>query len=1537
MPTRVNKKFVILLSAALALVCVGVIYLALKFFLRSASELASLGDRQMAAQDYRGAQRMYAKAVNKEISNADYLARWIDSFDHIVPETPAEFDQFYQLYVGAHRQLAINKTDDIPTQRKYLDLLMSRIEASGYQRGSLENLASEVDNLMSRYLGPGATEPSNPKANQLRRYRGIAQLRIMEIDPNLKKEVVDAVREDLRAAIAADPDDVESSIALEGWYAIQARRLSNAQRFDEAKTMTDAGAQVINELAAAHPGSPWVTMYRVRRELESTQSALKGNDDAQLRDATTAFRARVKPLIDRLGEEVKALPPEQITYSMLTRERNIEELADPASHGARTEAGVRLAQEARPDDPDLILLRADILASRQEYAAAIDVLRGLVEMPKKTVSTVGIRLFALRDGARFLQALWGARNWELASLPAKPGEKPDEKALSDAAARAKSLRDAFAAEEQPDSPRLMLVDAIHAYMNRDYATSNRLLDNYNVKTQNADPDALWLGAQVALRVQQTGRAKERLESYLTLRPNDLRAVLTLADLNANLQQWDAAADWYRKFLGIMDNAEVKERLERVIAASGKGESADPIARTLREADDMAKRLAGQPGDLQQVQQFLADAARRNDMDPRLVAALVIAYMRESSDANREAALRAIEAGLGKHPDDRTLKALRVSVEVKDPVERANIMLDAQDMPEVDRLLAKYNVARDAGRKDLVESIRAQAAQAAPDDPRVVELTFMDAIEDKRWPDAQKLADQAAAKDIDRAQGKTFKARLVAAQGDPAGAIDLMQEVVKAGGASPEAWRLLGRIQQVAGRRGDAVRSYQEALKLRTNDTATILDLLRGLVVLGRNDEALRVARDAEKYARGSGEYTNLWLALEAQVGDKQKALQRRTEIARAAPDNRENLAALCSILLDLKMYPQARERIDQLRALKDGLDAVAMDAAWRYAQNDKENGRKVFDDYIASMDQSKLTTTPYMALAQFLVSQKDLEGAIQALEQARPRQDSKQLEVDRTLSDLLMQVGDAARCLDATNRVIAAGADTDDKMYTKRAAESLIRLDRAAEAEKVLAPLSAKDPDATTLLILADAKAAQHDDAGARALLDRAVRNFPDDPNVFTRRGQSMLADSRYSEDAAADFTRALQLAPDDWRVLRLRALAYVQKGRLDDAVRDLRQAAHVAPFNDDLVLGLVSDLVRMGRSNEAVESANDAITQRPDDAALLSNCGLIFYNARQWSQAQSFLKRAFAIDKSGAIPQRYLDTLLNATPPDLVNAELALKDCGPSVNTNPGLLMAYGKLRRAQGRGEDMAKFVVQAFLLLDQNNPNQMLAWYNDMRRLIPEPAGLQAFLERSQQLKMNQEWMAYFRGDLMIQQLDNAALFQQGATLLTGLLNSENRYISMLSYRRLGSAYYIKQTYDQAEHVWREGVSKFGNDVEMLNNLAYLLAKHFGKGDEAVPFAEQAAKVNSGSYEVLDTLGVVYTLAGKPDQGVTALERAIVLTETPQAVVQTNMHLASAYHAAKREEEAKRAVRTAMDAAEKAGDAIQPDTRKELQDLRVTILGQ
>src|SRR5205085_4599581 len=99
MASKVNTKFVVILSAALVVVfvCVAGAFAYIK--LKSGDRYISMADAALAAGDIEKADRFYARAVGKDNSRVDWLTKWRDVRRLKVPETQGGYEEDYRMYV----------------------------------------------------------------------------------------------------------------------------------------------------------------------------------------------------------------------------------------------------------------------------------------------------------------------------------------------------------------------------------------------------------------------------------------------------------------------------------------------------------------------------------------------------------------------------------------------------------------------------------------------------------------------------------------------------------------------------------------------------------------------------------------------------------------------------------------------------------------------------------------------------------------------------------------------------------------------------------------------------------------------------------------------------------------------------------------------------------------------------------------------------------------------------------------------------------------------------------------------------------------------------------------------------------------------------------------------------------------------------------------------------------------------------------------------------------------------------------------------
>jgi tetratricopeptide (TPR) repeat protein len=1527
MAARVNKQFVITLALALAGVFVVVAAGAFLLLKNSAKDLSHAGDQKMEAKQYDKAQEYYAKAVNKEQTNTIYLEKWRASLAKLNPETQHSYRDNFEQWRKATRQLARVQKDNVDAQREYLELLKGMLPFE-FSRADQENMITEASSLISLHTGKGTWDT-------LKRYRGRAKFEIVNFVKDSKTDLSKEAEADLKDALEADPTDTETALTLESLYYVLAQRAAEKSLQDDAEALVAKATKVVQDQLKNNPNDPLIRLESIGRAIAARQRQLAKTrtPDMDVGAELKKLQTELKPEYDAAVASVQSIDPSLISLRMLESLRIIESYLNGQNQLTATQAAVERALSKKPGDPMLLTTKADLLASREDLAGASEALEQILNLPLPSTSLEGIRLFGLRANSRFLRALWAGRIAAGLTAPEKAADRT--KAL----ATAKDLREKLAAVEAPDSPLVQFVDAQIAFVEDDNGKANRLLENYEKTMRNrTSADALLLHAQVADRLNQLGLAEQKLEECTRIAPSNMRGQVYYADVLTRLQKFDQAIKIYEVVLpALADNQYIKQRLEVLRGLKSGSKISDPVVQVLVDVRDMQSNKPGAKDRSAEVIPFLKRKVEEHKYDPRLVQQLAALLMAQNK---RDEASALAKKALAANPDSEELKEIDITLANPDPMAANLALIDSRKAPEIDKALTKYNVYLQAGKRDLASAELAKAAAINAGDKRVVSLQFHDALDAKNYELAEKLLKVAKDANLDDADGLTYVALLETSKGNLSKGLTAVSEAVAKGGAQPEIWRLKGRMELSAGRTTDAIESFRQALKLRPSDVGAITDTLATLARAGKPEDALVLARESEKYARGDKGFTAMWLDLESDVGSKAFAIERREAMAQTAPDDRQNLVALASLYIAEREWTKARPIIDRARTITDGTDVLVLDASWNWEQGDTQKARNLFSEFIGKVDKSKLTSYPYLLYGQFLMQHSDSKGALAVLDEGRAQQDPKIAEVDKAIVELHMKGSEFELAASVCRRILTANADTEEALFRKRMIECLVKLRNFADADKELAQLpSGTDADAVTMLLAADVKAGMKDFKGQKDILDRAVAKFPSDAMVFLKRGQSMLGDSKTARDAISDFNKALQLNPTLWQALRMRGAANITLNNVEEAIKDLRAAVKLSPYNDELLYGLLSDLMRMGKTADAVDISTEVLTKRTRDVEAMSTVGTIFATAGAHAEAARFFRMAFDIDQRDLIAQRYLDSLLAATPPNTAEAQQILKTLGDQrVRTNPGFLMAAAKLSlklsRRPGDNNALAAnaFARDALRLLKNDEPSMMLAWFNDLRKLLIKKEDLARYIDDTAKLAAHTasiEWLTYFGVAINLDDPATASGVLGSAREL--LDKAKEPSIRQLLFRSISSAIYASGDYNEAIKLMREGLGQFPNDVELLNNAAYCLAIKLGKPKEAVSMTEKAVELAPAVADVQDTFGAVFAANKDFLKAADGYQRALLLASTPQQMLNYSTHVIEALAQAGRIDDAKLRTREADRTIEANKDSLTPESVKKYEEVK------
>ena len=602
-------------------------------------------------------------------------------------------------------------------------------------------------------------------------------------------------------------------------------------------------------------------------------------------------------------------------------------------------------------------------------------------------------------------------------------------------------------------------------------------------------------------------------------------------------------------------------------------------------------------------------------------------------------------------------------------------------------------------------------------------------------------------------------------------------------------------------------------------------------------------------------------------------------------------------------------------------------------------------DFIAKADAKDLTGVTGV-YAGFLIDRGDVAGAVAALEGARAKQDPARMEIDRALSDLYTRMGKHAEALTAARAVTGGNADTPEHLYQKRTVELLTASGQLDEAKSELAKLlTGKDPDAITLLLSANLANARKDQGTEIDALNQAVAKFPNNPTTFLKRAEFFMKNSKTLKDAEADLTKAIEISPQDSVLRQRRAQLRMQMDSVDAAITDMRDAVRLAPGDNDLLFGTLTQLFRLERDQDMADLASEAARQRSRDASLQQAMGLFYQKipvkpgdtaarTRNMGFIRQYFEAAYKLDDSEYNALQYIGSLLSDPGSDPVAAEKIISDAGDKAKKSPGFQMTLARIRMMQGRKADALRIAQEALRLADPNNPAHMNAWIADLARMLPDFKERIQYMDNTGRAGLAPEWMLYYRSADMINdpslRSDGLAGMKQIAT--TAKLPPLRESASF----ELGRAHMLLGNNEEAVKVWKEGIAAFPNNAEMHNNAAYVLAEVLHRPEEAEPIAKRAADLAPGSPDVQDTFGTVLLLTGKAKEAVPHFERALTKATDPRNAMTIALHLIDAQIKSENYEGAKLAMKSIDALQERSPALFTEDVTKKVQDLRTRLEG-
>ncbi|MCB9838281.1 MAG: tetratricopeptide repeat protein [Phycisphaeraceae bacterium] len=1523
MASNVNTKFVVILASSLMLLAAlvaGAAYVTLK---KSPSDHVAAGDKFMAEGDYKEASKSYSKAVNKEQTNVAYLKKWQDALIHRIPETDLEYSQEYnENYVGILRRLAALQTSDPAAQRDMFEAIYQQTRLGG---GSPEAWTNYIDmcNTSLEKL-----DESDPATEQLRRYRGFARVAMMPMVVITDDERTLAI-EDLEAAFTADPTDIESLIQLASLYRQEWIQALNTNRQVTVTAAMQKYQGAIDRIVAEFPDDPRALAVKLDFDIES-----------RLRlDTTVAgqqkIRRQLRGVEEPLVESFLTCDTSRLDSDLLLRTLSYGRALWTVRPDDYVEIGLQILDRVtkdRPDDFDALFFRGTQLILAGRYDEAKETLQRVIDTPDLPISLDGIRLKNMRIQARFQQA-----NNALTKYEATPAGAEHDAALAEAHA----LGDRLSVDLGADNSMSLMINSQVAMFERRNQDAVTLLQRLNTLTNGENVGVLRLLSQ-ALTAQGTlGAAMDMYDKWIQLDEANPVPLLESAQLKLRLRDTEGAIARLQAALVLVpDNEEIKKQINTLQITSGTGdtsiEASDPIVAQLMRAEAMSKNGEGGIAEaLALVEQVTAE----HPDDTRPISMLVELRARTGDTAG---ALAAAKRGQELLPGNETFNRYVAMLSSGDRLQIAEQYIDSGAEAEPVKLIKKYALYKQAGNEARANELLAQAESQYPKNPSVLDTLFVNAMRDDDMPRAREIAATAAEVNADQADGLLYQARLNIKENTLNAALNNLQIAVEKAPYSPQAWRLYGQVLLQSGRIEDAVEALAKAHDYKPDDAEIAKTYATTLIQLQRYETALEVARSARRFTTSDNQLNDIWLALEAQTGEPEAAVEFRRYKHKTSPGDAENTRQLIALLTTLGKFDEANELIQQsLGSGQNDLGLTITQANWYAQQGQVDEGVRRLQAYIDSVPAGELNEDPFLSLGTFLINNGRADEGVAAYREGAKHQSPEMMIADRRIGDYFFSVGDYEKALQAYQQVTSAGADTNG-IVAKRVIESLQRLNRWDEAEAELDTLAAgADEDLQTLLLRADIAYGRGDERTARELVNRAVEVAPNKPEPFIRRAQLDFDNPERLSFVLSDLDQAIRLAPNAIQQRRMRADALLRNKRSAEAIAELRRGIEAIPDSSELRRMLIQELWQSGRHDEAHAEARNAIDANPKNPDWLMVAGDIAARDEQmkdhWERSVYYYTQAYEIRKNLDLALRLANSYLYTTPPDPDEAIAVLKALGSGFDDDSQILILRARATQLKGDHKDAVALAERS--IAAAKSVAELRHWFLHMEAVFPDQKEMIAFVDR---MKSSDRLMPAY--------LVHAAAFQaynldRHKEIIKGLRDSEeavkqfaiedgNVVTLVALYRVLGQLEYGQQMWEQAADSYAKGARLVPDDMEFNNNLAYTLARHLGKLEEAVAPAERAVFLSPANSPALDTLGWIYYRLGRLGQAKQHITRAIQNAQLPVEKGGANLHMAMVLLAEGDRPEARKYAELANDIIKSdafAARELQQDFNQLMSDLQ------
>ena len=430
-----------------------------------------------------------------------------------------------------------------------------------------------------------------------------------------------------------------------------------------------------------------------------------------------------------------------------------------------------------------------------------------------------------------------------------------------------------------------------------------------------------------------------------------------------------------------------------------------------------------------------------------------------------------------------------------------------------------------------------------------------------------------------------------------------------------AWLALAKIEEVNHNFAGMVPPLRTVVELDPKDVADRLKLARILILSGATDEALKLVNEANDIDAHNADVLGAKAAILFKLKDANGAIQAAQAALDIDPKNSSAISVMAADKLARGDTKGALQTLDAATAQKDdlGIDLFKLQILEKSKdlQQAAAQLRKLAELYPAEPAFRK-------ELVRLYVFQKRPDDALKeqrALIAALPNDQGAELDLVRLLNAV---TGAPAARQELQSRIAAGGDVFPFQIALAEFDFAQGNFDSSVQLLKTLIDNKASSPEnvLTAQIRLAELYLAKKQVEPAEALVSDVLRK--DERNVSGLRLRAAIRMDRGElEPAINDLRQALNDQPRSPELMLLLATAYERSGSMELAEKQFADAMRAANFAPNVSLNYVAFLQRRGSFARAEDVLTDLATRFPQNLQILSSLGQVKLQRQDWIGAQ--------------------------------------------------------------------------------------------------------------------------------------------------------------------------------------------------------------------------------------------------------------------------------------------------------------------------------